>query len=74
MEVEHLSTMWGPIGQIPRIPNKNNQKVNLKCISEQVLGINKQPSGKLKKINGTDTVGTWLFRITFGSEISLLIF
>lgn len=49
MEVEHLSTMWGPFCRIPRIPNKNNQKVNLKCISEQVLSINKRPSGKLKK-------------------------
>lgn len=56
MEVEHLSTMWGPFGQTPRISNKNNQKVNLKCISQQVLSINKWPSGKLKNINGTDTV------------------
>lgn len=48
----HLSPMWGPFSQIPRIPNKNNQKVNLKCISEQVLSINKQPSVKLKKLMG----------------------
>lgn len=37
-------------------PKQKQSKVNLKCISQPVLSINKWSSGKLKKINGTDTV------------------